>query len=204
MKIFTEAAIRLLELLGRALWGFKPNQMRAIGEQHGAAKALSWFLLNMPRYERTVKDWGPVRTHLMVTEISVLNGCPYCTYGHAYALQLLYLKQTGQLLPVDEQQIVAWHALDEAAAIDQFKSLVQSTELAEYQHRLDRMLLLRQGAELPASKEDHRILHLLSMFGFLNQCGINGKTTPDQAHDPVNKDTALKEKYRQLREESRA
>jgi len=204
MKIFTEAAITLLELLGQTLWGFKPNLMRAIGEQHGAAKALTWFLLNMPRYERTVKDWGPVRTHLLVTEISVLNGCPYCTFGHAYALQLFYFKETGQVLPVDEQQIVAWHTLDEAAVIDQFKSLVQSTALTEHQHRLDRMLLLRQGAEQPASKEDRQILHLLTMFSFLNQCGISGKATPDQAHDPVNKDMALKAEYRRLREESRA
>ena len=204
MNIFTETAIRLLELLGQALWGFKPNLMRAIGEQHGAVKALTWFVRNMPRYEKTVKDWGPIRTHLLVAEISVLNGCPYCIYGHAYALQLHYFKDTGQLLDVDENDIIAWQSLGEARAIDQFRLLINSLDLPDEQRTLDRMLFLRQGKEQPTSKKDHQILHLVNMFSFLNQCGISGNARPDQAHDPINKDAALRGEYRRLREESQA
>ena len=195
MGIFTEAAIKLLEMPGQVLWGFKPNLMRSIGEQHGAAKALTWFVRNMPRYEKTVKDWGPIRTHLLVTEISVLNGCPYCTYGHAYALQLHYFKETGQLLPVDENEMVAWHTLSEAEAIGQFRSLIQSSKLIGEHQTLGRMLVLRQDNEQPASKEDDQILHLVKMFSFLNQCGISGKTRLDQAHDAINKDAALRKPF---------
>lgn len=204
MSVFTEAAIRLLELLGQTLWGFKPNLMRAIGEQHGAAKALTWFVRNMPRYEKTAKDWGPIRTHLLVAEISVLNGCPYCIYGHAYALQLHYFKDTGQLLNADEYDMIAWPSLGEVGAIDQFRLLINSLGLPDEQQTLDRMLLLRQSRDQPTSKKDHQILHLINMFSFLNQCGINGKARPDQAHDPINKDATLKDEYQRLREESRA
>lgn len=87
-------------MLGQAQWGFKPNLMRSIGEQHGAAKELTWFVRNMPAYEKTVKEWGAIRTHLLVAEISVLNGCPYCAYGHAYALQLHYLKTLANCFPL--------------------------------------------------------------------------------------------------------
>ena len=95
----------LLEMIGKYLWGFKPNLMQHIVDQHGAIKSLSWFIQNMPAYEKTLKQWGAIRTHLLVSEISVLNGCPYCTYGHVYALQLHYFKATGRLLPVDEDEV---------------------------------------------------------------------------------------------------
>ena len=60
---------------------------------------------------------------------------------------------------------------------------------------MNRMLMLRRGDEQPTSKEDHQILHLVTMFSFLNQCGIGGKTRRDQAHDPINKDAALRGEY---------
>jgi hypothetical protein len=202
MKIFTQVAINLLEMIGKGLWGFKPNLMRHIVEQHGAVSALSWFVQNMPTYKKTLKEWGAIRTHLLTAVISVLNGCPYCTYGHAYALQLHYLKDKGHLMPVDEHEIVAWHTLSEAEAIDRFRSLIKSSGLLPELQVFERMLLLRQGIEQAIIREDHKILHLIEMFSFLNRCGITGKTSPDQAHDPINKDAALCCEYQRLRNKS--
>lgn len=204
MKIFSQVAISLLELVGRGLWGFKPNLMQHIVDQHGPGKALAWFVQNMPTYEKTLKEWGAIRTHLLATEISVLNGCPYCTYGHAYALQLHYLKEKGQVMSVDEQDMVAWHMLSEAEAIEQFRSLIQSSALLSEGQILERMLVLRQGSEQPMAGDDLKIMHLLKMFSFLNQCGIRGKTDPDQAHDPINKDDELRREYHRLRHESQS
>ena len=79
-----------LEQIGKKLWGFKPALMHDIVAQHGALRSVGWFARNMPRYERILAEWGPIRTHLVASVASALNGCPYCTYGHAYAMELHY------------------------------------------------------------------------------------------------------------------
>jgi hypothetical protein len=43
------------------------------------------------------------------------------------------------------------------------------------------------------------MVRLLKMFAVLNTCGRAGCVAPDEAHDPLNKDVALKERYRALR-----
>ncbi len=199
MNLPRATTARLLETLGLLLWGFRPNLMRHIVEQHGARQALLWFLRNMPPYERTLKAWGGVRTHLITAAISVLNGCPYCTYGHAYALELHYLRATGHLLPSDEQTIVAWHRLDESASTANLRELAQSVGLEQGCILLERLLELRQGTATPSTADDQRLMQLLTMFSFLNRCGIRGHTPPDQAHDPINKDVALRATYQRLR-----
>lgn len=193
---------KLLETIGQVLWGFKPNLMAHIAEQHGAIKSISWFAQNMPTYEKILKEWGPISTHLLATEISVLNSCPYCTYGHIYALELHYLKEKGNLMPRDEDDIVAWHALAEPDVIDNFRELINSADLGDEMPILDRMLLLRKGVQKPVSSQDYQILHLVQMFGFLNTCGVKGNTNPDQAHDPINKDMALQNEYKRLRSQN--
>lgn len=199
MNLSGQIATSLLEMIGMTLWGFRPNLMRDIVEQHGAGSSISWFVRNMPTYERTLSQWGPIRTHLLAVEISVLNGCPYCTYGHAYALELHYFKQRGTLMPVDEKEITGWHSLDDATAIERFRQLIDAADLPDEHAYLERMVQLRQGAESSGSSDDVKILHLLSMFSFLNRCGIGGKTHSDQAHDPINKDAALRSDYNRQR-----
>lgn len=199
MTLSTRIGTDLLETIGSVLWGFKPNLMKHIVEQYGTWPSLTWFVRNMPTYEKTLKAWGPIRTHLLAVEISVLNSCPYCTYGHAYALQLHYLKARGKLMPVDENTIVSWHELPEADVVDRFQQLIDSADLLPERPVLEQMLLLRQGKTQPVSEEGHRIVHLLQMFAFLNQCGVRGQTLPDQAHDPINKDLALRQEYKRLR-----
>lgn len=202
MKISRWIAVNVLEQIGHGLWGFKPNLMRHIVEQHGAVNSIFWFVRNMPTYENTLKQWGPIRTHLLAAGISVLNGCPYCTYGHAYALQLHYFKKYGRLLPIDENEMVAWHRLAEADGVAHFRSLIQATDLAEEGPIFERMLVLRQGSEHAGSKDDRKVMHLISMFGYLNRCGINGGTKPDQAHDPISKERSLRDTYHHLRAEA--
>ncbi|MBA3533857.1 MAG: hypothetical protein H0T73_18215 [Ardenticatenales bacterium] len=201
MQVFNRIATSILEMIGKVLWGFKPNLMKDIVAQEGSVNSLSWFARNMPTYEKTLDDWGAIRTHLLATEISVLNGCSYCTYGHASALQLHYYKDYGKLLPSDEDQIASWHSVSEDETVDRFRELIGSAELSSELPILERMLVLRRGSEEPTSEEDRKIVHFIKMFQLLNRCGINAKTSHDQAHDPINKDSALREQYQQVRGE---
>jgi hypothetical protein len=64
---------------------------------------------------------------------------------------------------------------------------------------VDRTLALASGARQPAGRDDSRLAHLVRMFRVLNTCGVAGNVSPDQAHDPANKDQALKDRYTRLR-----
>lgn len=200
MNVSNKVSAWLLEMIGQTLWGLRPNLMKDIVQQHGAMTSLSWFAKNMPRYEKILKEWGAIRTHLLASEISVLNSCAYCTYGHVYALQLHYFKENRLLMPVDENEIVSWHSLSEDDIIKKFHALIEDANLMSERPILDRMLLLRQGSGESVGGEDDQILHLIKMFSFLNSCGVNGNTVPDEAHDPINKDTELRQTYHRLRD----
>src|SRR5919202_717082 len=104
-------AVRLLEWLGQQLWGFPPPLMGPIVAQLGALPALTWFVRNMPRYERTLRALGPLRTHLACAVISLYNGCRYCSFGHLYAVELIYLEKRGELFPLDARSVSEWIGL---------------------------------------------------------------------------------------------
>lgn len=192
-------AVRLLEGLGRQLWGFPPRLMRPIVAEMGAVPALAWFARNMPRYERTLRVLGPLRTHLACTVVSLVNGCRYCSYGHAYAAELLYLRDRGALLPVDAQTMSTWTGLPPAELRQRVVEVLERADLHGEVLWVDRALALAAGSQQPVDAHEARIAHLVEMFAVLNAIGRAGDVEPDEAHDPVNKDGALRARHRELR-----
>lgn len=192
-------AVLVLEAIPRHLWGFRPRLMPVIVQRLGGVRAVGWFLWNMPRYERTRTTFGAVRTHLLSSTISLINGCRYCTFGHAYALQLIYLRERDQLFPLDEHEITGLHGLERAQLRAQLVSTLRLAGLADEVPWVERLFALAAEERRAADRDDARIAHLVRMFGVLNTCGIAGSVQPDQAHDPVNKDAALKARYQRLR-----
>lgn len=199
MRVTNNVSQSILEFIGSSLWGFKPNLMEDIVGQNGGISSVAWFARNMPTYERILKDWGPIRTHLLASEISVLNGCPYCTYGHMYAMQLHYLQNNDTLMSVSEDEFVGWHGLSEIEKIDKIQSFILDNDLETELPLFERMLELKAGNGSNDSKADRYISHLIQMFAYLNECGIVGETDSDEAHDPINQNFELKERYAQLR-----
>jgi hypothetical protein len=201
-SVLDRSATRLLEALGRKLWGFTPRLMREIVGRLGGLGALGWFVANMPRYERTLKVLGPLRTHLLCLEISLRNGCPYCTYGHAYAFELHYLRERDRRFPLDEHEIVGLHRLEPALLAQRLAEALQAAALAGEIPLFHRLLALADGQAGEPEEHDRRLRHLLRMFAVLNTCAIESNVAPDEAHDPINKDRALRERYAALRREA--
>lgn len=192
----TKAGQAVLEQVGQRLWGFKPNLMADIVEQHGPATSLGWFARNMPGYEKILKDWGPIRTHLVATVASTLTGCRYCTFGHGYALELHYFKIHDRLMSVDEREIEDWcDVQDGDVVVAGFRRMLIDSDLESELPILDRLVELRAGGHPTQSADDQHATHLLKMFEFLNSCGIRAATDTDEAHDPINKDAELRREY---------
>ena len=192
-------AVWALEAVGLSLWGFRPNLMAHFVEQRGGWAALAWFASNMPKYERILKTWGPLRTHLVATVISSINGCPYCTYGHAYAFGLHFLKETVTVSSMDEAAFINMGKQPDDDVLTDLPHALDQAGLTEDIVFLERLMVLRKNPAAVESIDDERLLHLIEMFAALNTCGINGDVSPGQAHDPINRDKAIRERYTALR-----
>lgn len=192
-------SIKILEFIGKSLWGFRPHLMKDIVEIHGGWKAITWFIKNIPKYEKIIKEIGAERTHLLATAISGINGCQYCTYGHALSFQLHYFQNKKQLFPIDEYEMKKFNTQNELQIVDTLNKAFDSTNLTQEKEDLQRLIDLKNQPDLTKDENDHRINHLIKMFGFLNTCGIQSKTLPDMAHDPINKNSKLNQQYLKAR-----
>jgi len=190
--------VAVLEAAGRWLWGFQPRLIVPIVERLGPVGSLGWFLWNMPRYQWTLRRFGGLRTHLLCVAISLVNGCAYCTFGHAYALELTYLRDQGRLFPLDEQAIGQLAGLP-PATIRRLVDALQDAHLHAEVRWLDCVFALTAGGQLPTDRDDVRIAHLVRMFGVLNSVGSASRILPGEAYDPLNRDDVLKRRYATLR-----
>jgi hypothetical protein len=197
-NVLDRTATTILERIGERLWGFRPRLMRQIVDDRGAAGSLTWFVANMPGYERTLAAEGAVRTHLWCVAISIENGCAYCTYGHGLALELAFLRDHDRVFVLDERELVALIAKDRADRRTSLLAAIAASGMEREIEPLERLWGLQRG-DAPVNRLDRRMAHLVKMFSVLNTCGRDGCVSPDEAHDPLNKDLSLNERYRALR-----
>jgi hypothetical protein len=194
-----QAAVAILSRITTMLWGRPPLLLTEIVDHLGAFGALRWFARNLPPYESLLKKWGPVRTHLLCTEASLLNGCSYCTHAHAYAFELHYFKQRGRVFPIDEHAIVALRENDDEILRTTWKEALERASLPEESALFDRLWRIKFEGEPASDEVGAGMRHLLGMFETLNFCAIGGLTPLDHAHDPINRDEDLKRRYAEAR-----
>ncbi len=171
-------------------------------EQNGPVSAVSWFASNMPKYEKTLKNWGPIRTHLLASAVSLLNACRYCSVGHIEALQLHYFKQYDKLFPLSTEQMLALHERSPSELINQLLAALRIADLPDEVDPLERLFVLYRNPAMAAGEDDNIYLHLIDMFAKLNSCGITADAELDQIHDPINLETDLISRYRAARDTS--
>jgi hypothetical protein len=192
-------ATGLLLRVTRSLWGLPPNLIAEIVERLGALGSLAWFVQNLPRYELTMKVWGPLRTHAACLGASLMNGCSYCVYAHSYAFELYYFRERGELFPFDEHQIVALRDKSDVELRKVLDDAFRATRLTVEANDLATLCALKFSERMPHGRDERRLAHILQMFDILNYCGLDSLATFDEAHDPINKDAALRARYAEAR-----
>jgi hypothetical protein len=131
--------------------------------------------------------------------ISLRNGCRYCTYGHAYALELHYLRQHDRLFPVGAEEVAEWAGRSRTELRTLLADGLTRADLHVELLLVDRVLDLAHGGQRPIDRAEHRLAHLISMFATLNEVGSTSGAAPDGAHDPVHKDEGLRARNAELR-----
>lgn len=183
--------VRAVGRLCTALWGYTPGVIPAMVATMGSGPALRWFAANFPRFLVTLQVLGPVRTHLAGLTISLVNGCTYCAYGRAHALELIHLRDRDRLFPLDARTLESWNGLSRREIGLRLRGVLEQAGMHAEVIWVDRTLALLDGAP-PVDADERRIAHLCRMVGTMNAIAVAAGTVPDGAHDPVNKDAALK------------
>jgi alkylhydroperoxidase family enzyme len=191
--------IGLLSVCCRMLWGFVPRMIPVIVQRKGALGALTWFAANMPRMLSTMRVLGPMRTHLACVVISLYNSCGYCAFGHAYALELLYFRDRDQLFPLDARTLEAWLHLPPRELSERLRDVLSRAGLHTEALWVDRTLGLVTGDQQPIDGAEARLAHLVRMVGAMNRLANEAGVEPDQAHDPINKDSTVKHRHEAMR-----
>jgi hypothetical protein len=189
---------RLLEAMCRMVWGFAPRMISHIVHRLGPGHAMLWIGANMPRMLWTMHVLGPLRTHLAAMAISLHYGCTYCTYGHAFALELIYLRDRGHLFPVDAHTIATWWNIESRTLARRLRTVLQDAGLHAETLWVDRTLALADGVG-PTDRDEVRVTGLVRMLGVMTRIAIEAGIEPDEAQNPINKNAALKQRYAELR-----
>ncbi len=190
--------VRLIGRMCTAMWGFTPDVIPELVSSMGTARALRWFAANFPRYLVTLYVLGPVRTHLACLTISLHNGCTYCAYGRAHALELIYLRDRGHLFPVDAHTLSSWNDLSRRELTSRLRGLLEAAGLHAEVMWVERTLALATGDTTAMDATEARIAHLCGMVSTMNAIAVAAGITPDAAHDTVNKDLVLKARLSEL------
>ncbi len=201
-------AVRILTGITAKKWNLRANLMTPIVERDGSLSALRWFARNLPAYEKILEEWGPLRTHSITVALSMANGCAYCAYGHGLALNLYYFKEHEPACFSLSAREIARLSTDNAEVDDQtladlnganaMKGALETSDLGELVPVIDEVFRIKQ-TRTASSDEESKLLHLVSMFEYLNVCGREACPMLDGAHSPINKDTELKQRYEALR-----
>jgi hypothetical protein len=183
----------------RQLWGFSPAVIAGVVQDKGPLRSLMLFIANMPRYLTTMRVLGPVRTHLACATISLNNGCAYCAFGQAYALELIYLRDTGRLFPLDVNTLSDWLDLEPRQLGAQLREVLREAGLHSELVWVDLTLAFAAGEQQPIDDDEVRLAHLVRMISEMNRIADAIGASPDGAQDAVNKDVRLKARHAALR-----
>lgn len=193
VRPFDRVTVRLLEALMQRRWGFAPTVLRHLVEHYGPVQSTRWLLSGNQRYESTLRALGPLRTHLAYVTISLFKGCRYCTYGHAYALELYHLKLNDRMFPVDAATMAGWAGLPRPELRARLRDALVQAELPVEVLWVDRALELADGGR-PIDEEEARIKHLVRILEVVTAVSLPVRPALDEAHDRLNKDLELRDR----------
>ena len=185
----------LLQGLCRWMWACSPTMIPSLVRSRGAVRGLWWFARNMPRYLVTLRVMGALHTHLACVAISLHNGCTYCAYGHAHALELIYFRDRNRLFPVDAATLARWQGLPPRRLAEKLRGVLEEAGMHAEALWVDRILGLARGEQQPFGPNEKRLAHLVGMVGVMNAAAMECEVVPGEAMDTVNKDSDVKGRH---------
>lgn len=134
------------------------------------------------------------------------NGCRFCGAGHLLAGNLLYFKEHGKLLPIDEHMVLEFENLTFEELAERVNGLLVDGDesFANLSRAAKRFTEIELGAKPGDSAEDKAIVAAIGTWNWLNECSVRETYDLDVHAMPalatVQKDKKLKARYRAARD----
>ena len=199
---YQRAFISLIRWLAGLSIGYYIDFDEELVRQHGILGFFKWSKSTAAATNALEQGFGPERMHLVAGFASFFNGCDYCAWGHLFALNLEYLKRTGQLYAIDETEVLELMQRGDSSVMEELERRLA--------HEPEHLRLIKRQAALrnappgsPLSAEDTLLLKSIALFEWINECSIV-VNAPAPPMGRMAKQKALIERYRQLRAPGRA
>lgn len=206
-------ALRGIHALSRAFAGYRAPFLDEVVRQYGLRGAMARLRRAQEIADLLEAELGERDGHLLIGFASLWNGCLFCTIGHIHAANLAHFRDTGELFPLDEDDLRrAIVRNDDAELLAQIRgSLARHPALAA---RFERQYHLKSG-EVPhpsllpgagpsASREDDLLALAITTYDWLNHCSLLSEGDGELvALSPLQRDRALRGRYAAARAAAR-
>ncbi len=146
-----------------------------IAESYGLRNAFKLLGAMTGSTNRLEAAWGKVDAQLVLGIAGTWNGCRFCGAGHIYAANLLFFREHGELMPLDEREIFELQRMGFDELVDhvtgQFASGSQAVRsllpVVTRTFEIERGDKGREGDD-----RDVAILSAIETWNQLNECSV--------------------------------
>jgi len=195
---FVSALHKMSELSEGYTVGFLDELVR----QHGILGFFKWAKGTTAVWNELAGRYGEKDAHMVASFASLWNGCDYCAYGHLLAFNLEHFQQTGELFPLDEQeihQLLRMRDQEILAVVAERFSAAGQQHLAQLLQRQHQLKVLGGVAE---TEEDRYLLRAAALYEWVNECSIVAEA-PAPPLGRIAKDRDLRIRYDEARRQQR-
>lgn len=154
---------------------------------------------------QTLRDrYGEAMAQHLVGFAGMMNGCGFCGIGHNLTANVLIYRDRGVLFPIDELDVPQMLRMHDEEILTLLRERLTGTEFEDELRLLERMAVLRGGAEREPKPDDEYLRLALDMWLINNECTIEVGYDIEPEDVPIfakfEKDGDLYQRYRKARE----
>lgn len=171
-------------------------------DTYGVAGFGEWAHKTADARDRAQARWGDAAGDMLVALTAAWNGCRWCSKGHLRAANLVFLRETGALFPLDEANMDEWQTLRDADLVQLLTKALRDADLHDQAEALQRLFDLRAGRAEATSEDDKILMDLVAAWDLLSECSVlvDVPEVVPALETELARDLALNEHYERLRQ----
>lgn len=192
-----------MNLVNERTAGYKAPFIEEAFQSLGTQGFFRWAGQVTQVVKRLEAEYGGAHAQHIIAFTALWNGCEFCSVGHLYTGNLLLFAETGALFPIAETEVPRLRQLTDDEGLAELRTRLGGTQHGLLLQLLERVYALKAGTADESSPDTPVLRAAISAWDWTNECSISTLGIRDvPALTEINKDTALKERYRAAREQA--
>lgn len=208
-------ALRGLHAASRLLAGYAAPLVDEVVRRHGLRGGMARLQQLQTIVDAIEARLGERDAHLVVGWASLWNGCRFCALGHVHAANLAHFRDTGELFPLDEDDLARRLDTDSDAQLLAHLRAMLGERHPDALARLERLYQLKAGhvphpALTPGAapnldRDDDLLALAITAYDWLNPYSLSADEGPPElvALSPLQRDRDLRRRHATARAAAR-